>query len=398
MALMKKHIIIESLTYFAAACGILAVFNPAGAAETAALGDVITVKFDSLDSIAHDKEEITNAILFLNDFPMRGLHPVAPSYPSNSLRFELKRTVENRDQWRLLYKATEIWNPQLLPSVGFENDLKRVATAVSGSFTFQKVTSVVWVAIAVAIVVAVLLLLFIYGAKTNLLRDSTPIPEKQFKLKPIPLLKWLPGLNELRATGNDRPPFSLGRVQMAVWFVIIFISYIFLWLVLSERNSFNGTALSLLGIATATGLVSRGIDVGKRDNIRQLETEKSQLEARINELATMPQPLAPDLGAELITLKGRRDEILKKVSTATVPIADHATDGFLSDILSDENGISLQRLQMAGWTVVLALVFIGEVWNNLGMPDFDNTLLGLMGISSGVFLAFKVPEKGDVPN
>jgi len=376
---------------------MFAVAKPVDAAETVALGRVLTVTFDSLDNLVHDKQEITNAILFLNDFPMRDLHPVASSYPSNSLRFELKRTLENRDQWRLLYKATAIRKPLVLPRVGFETDLKHVATPVSGAFIFQKVSSPVWVGVASAIVVAVLFLLFVYGAKTNLLRDSTPIPEREFKLKPIPWFAWLPGLGELRATGKDRPPFSLGRVQMAVWFVVIFVSYIFLWLVLAERNGFNGTALALLGIATATGLVSRGIDVGKRDNIGQLEAEKSQVEARIREIQALPQPLAPNLNAELISHRTRLDEIGKKVSAATIPVADHTTDGFFSDILSDESGISLQRLQMVGWTLVLALVFIGEVWNNLGMPDFDNTLLGLMGISSGVFLAFKVPEKNDVP-
>jgi hypothetical protein len=27
------------------------------------------------------------------------------------------------------------------------------------------------------------------------------------------------------------------------------------------------------------------------------------------------------------------------------------------------------------------------------MPDFDNTLLALMGVSSGTYLGFKIPEK-----
>ena len=49
---------------------------------------------------------------------------------------------------------------------------------------------------------------------------------------------------------------------------------------------------------------------------------------------------------------------------------------------------------MAAWTVVLGLVFIVQVVNDLSMPDFSPTLLGLMGISSGTYIGFKLPGKG----
>ena len=45
------------------------------------------------------------------------------------------------------------------------------------------------------------------------------------------------------------------------------------------------------------------------------------------------------------------------------------------------------------WTLVLGIIFIASVYNNLSMPEFSSTLLGLMGISSGTYLGFKVPEK-----
>jgi hypothetical protein len=31
------------------------------------------------------------------------------------------------------------------------------------------------------------------------------------------------------------------------------------------------------------------------------------------------------------------------------------------------------------------------VWNRLALPEFDNTLLALMGISAGAYLGFKFP-------
>ena len=39
-------------------------------------------------------------------------------------------------------------------------------------------------------------------------------------------------------------------------------------------------------------------------------------------------------------------------------------------------------------------MFVHTVWTTLAMPDFDNTLLGLMGISSGTYIGVKMPEGG----
>jgi hypothetical protein len=44
------------------------------------------------------------------------------------------------------------------------------------------------------------------------------------------------------------------------------------------------------------------------------------------------------------------------------------------------------------WTIVLALVFVVSVYRLLGMPQFNDTLLALMGISSGTYLGFMIAE------
>ena len=69
-----------------------------------------------------------------------------------------------------------------------------------------------------------------------------------------------------------------------------------------------------------------------------------------------------------------------------------ASKRFLDDILSDENGVSFHRLQIAVWTLVLVIVFAFVVYDTLAMPSFDEKLLALMGISSGTYLGFKFPE------
>jgi hypothetical protein len=47
---------------------------------------------------------------------------------------------------------------------------------------------------------------------------------------------------------------------------------------------------------------------------------------------------------------------------------------------------------MATWTVVLGFVFAVAVYQSLAMPDFSATLLGLMGISAGTYVGFKIPD------
>ena len=81
-------------------------------------------------------------------------------------------------------------------------------------------------------------------------------------------------------------------------------------------------------------------------------------------------------------------------------IVDHSSPGstptasvsFFRDILSDGGTIALHRFQMVVWTVVLFFIFWGAVWSRLALPDFDATLLTLMGISAGAYLGFKFPE------
>jgi hypothetical protein len=68
------------------------------------------------------------------------------------------------------------------------------------------------------------------------------------------------------------------------------------------------------------------------------------------------------------------------------------SENFLTDILSDANGVSFHRYQIAMWTVVLVVIFGFEVWQNLAMPVFNSTLMGLLGLSAATYLGLKIPE------
>lgn len=65
---------------------------------------------------------------------------------------------------------------------------------------------------------------------------------------------------------------------------------------------------------------------------------------------------------------------------------------WLTDILSDNNGMSIHRFQMLVWTVFLVVYFICRVYMNLDLPQLGNELLALMGISNGTYLGLKISE------
>jgi hypothetical protein len=136
-------------------------------------------------------------------------------------------------------------------------------------------------------------------------------------------------------------PYSIGRFQLAFWSVLVAESYLFVWLLTGNLNTITASVLALVGIGSATALGGSLIDSGSKPE----------------------------------TAPGLRSR------------------GFLTDLLSDSSGISIHRFQILSWTLILGVIFCASVYKVLEMPEFSPALLGLMGISSGTYLAFKFPER-----
>jgi hypothetical protein len=139
-------------------------------------------------------------------------------------------------------------------------------------------------------------------------------------------------------------PYSLGRSQLAFWTFIISVSYIFIALVTGELAPLSTSTLILLGISGLTTAVAGTIDNSDKQNNNT-----------------------------------RQQDVYK-------------TDSFVNDILSDPKGVSVHRLQMVIFTLILGLFFIRQVFTTLQMPDFDNNLLTLMGLSSITYTGLKATE------
>lgn len=255
---------------------------------------------------------------------------------------------------------------------------------VPGSATLKLVdVNPAWFGLFIVFLIIAVIIFLLFALFSNLIRDPGP---EDARVK-----RW---------SRRFRRPFSLARTQMAVWFFVIIACYVFIWMVTGNGDSITGTVLGLMGISATTALGAVLIDNSKKDDRASLEAERQSVMTRISELETKAQAVPPtataDEMAELNLKRTRKQEIDQKLVTmpaAPTASAPRTTDGFLTDILSDADGVSFHRFQIAAWTVALSFIFLATVFNSLTMPDFNGTLLALMGISSGTYLGFKFPEK-----
>ncbi|MBV6645537.1 MAG: hypothetical protein KI790_08820 [Cyclobacteriaceae bacterium] len=153
-------------------------------------------------------------------------------------------------------------------------------------------------------------------------------------------------------SASDNKPFSFSRSQMAYWSFIVIASFMVIY-IMQDNNPdnptepiqiMNATALALIGISAATTTAGNLIDSG--DNTAE----------------------------------------------TTVRHQDEVSEGFLTDILSDGNGISIHRVQSLIFNLVYGLIFIQYVLRFNEMKEFDNNTLILLGISSGTYTLLKVNE------
>jgi hypothetical protein len=178
------------------------------------------------------------------------------------------------------------------------------------------------------------IIVILLGAKTTLLKDVV-VDQKAFT-----------DLANEQKIKNPESPYSWSRTQLAFWTVIIFSSFLYMLFKhdfdIPELNNVN---LILLGITVATTASAKLIDDS--------------------------QKLNPNLSQS------------------------YPSEGFLRDILSDKNGVSIHRLQHLLWTIALGIIYIQHVAAEKSLPDdtvLTDNLLILMGISTGAYVGIKTTE------
>jgi hypothetical protein len=278
---------------------------------------------------------------------------------------------DEKRAWVLIFTEARRQPNGIVPiSVGLPKELQPFA-----SEAFISLRIYPWYTLYVVVgLVLLLIAVLVLGWQSDLLRDVT----------------------HGRPAAPARPPYSLGRVQMAWWFCLVIAAYVYICLITKEINMLTGTAMALIGISAGTGLASVFVDTQKiADEENQkisLQSERGVVQARIALLTSAAPAAGTPEALELQDRQKRLAEINALLNKFPAVHVVPTSKGFL-DILKDGEGLSFHRFQIAVWTVVLGLVFIKSVFVDLVMPEFDTTLLGLMGISSGTYIGFKFPEK-----
>ncbi len=153
----------------------------------------------------------------------------------------------------------------------------------------------------------------------------------------------------------NKKPYSYSRSQLIWWTIIVITCFSVQFAYTGEIDGvMNKTALILIGISAGTTLAGRVIDNSQQTNPNTATTHQ-----------------------------------------------DDPSEGFWMDILSDQNGVSIHRFQAVIFNLVFGFAFVAQFVESLSgakigtaipLPEFGETALGLIGLSSGAYTALKFNE------
>jgi hypothetical protein len=358
------------------------------------------------------KLDASRYALFFNGREVKDLPDANYDPARQSLVFELRRDSVNKDLWTSLLGSPSPleFTRAVTVSLGERpSDSKQAALATIAGVSERadklqlKVLPPGRFAVAIALIATILWLVIARTATSTTLRDSL-LPQIAPKLQ----------------------TYSLARCQMAFWFVLIFCSFVFLYVITWDFNTISQQALALMGISGATALAAVAVDVAKDspadavnrglralglnsyEDVLRIQTERadrlSTLAAAQQQLSALPppppRPAQPT--AEWAALNQRVVQLQIEVQDRNTVLRTYhdrvglfITQGWFTDITTDQNGTAIHRLQVFCWTAILGGVFLIGVYRNLAMPEFSNTLLALLGISGAGYVGFKYPEKNN---
>jgi hypothetical protein len=305
--------------------------------KTNQLGHTVTLRITNLPNLLSNAHALQKPIvLFVEGKELNDVAPISLDQGSNTLSFQLQRTTRNKDVWTplLRYPMSEPIRP-----LKFSAGLLGTSPLLVGDPARDTWLWVIgwngWTVAWLVVFVLLLLIFLVLAVSSDVLRSP-----------------------ELDSAG--RHPYSLSRTQAAFWLFVTSMSFVFIWMVTGDLATLNASILALIGISSGTYLAST-----------LLETPGA---------TTSPAPAAAATPAS---------NLQKALNTIqSFPFIGR----FLGDILADRDGISVHRFQIFVWTIVLGIIFIVSVCNELSMPEFNATLLALMGISSATYVGAKLTQ------
>jgi hypothetical protein len=271
---------------------------------------------------------------YIDGRALSGVYPVAVNLRNATLQFHLRITPDNRTTWTHLLSPLVFQRPVRF-SVGLElQDPFETRFVLEDTPATLTVINPRWVALAAVVVTVFAVAFCALAARTTLLMERSD-----------------------HASGPVVLRFSLAKVQLALWFFVVFGAFLVIWLVTGNFNTINSAVLATLGISAGTALGDAYLK-----GARAVSPGSS---------AMPPAPWAADRPAQPTRQRALR---------------------FVREMVSDSEGYSIYRFQMLAWTAALVVVFLADVYDDLVMPSFGPELLYLLGLSSGTYVAHGVSD------
>jgi hypothetical protein len=386
-------------------------------------GDEIWVDIYNLERWRHELENekklpdqngIKDLVLYLNHRPLAGVAPVysyetsvwtprskdepPAEYKITTVYFPLVRNDASKPTWLHLLNQP-VFDRRVVVSVGFSNGEELRSELRPDAQGEQRLDQQFFLTIipkfrtAIGfIVILIALIAFCALARyTHIIRDT----------------------NAPRRPDGQRP-YSLAREQMAFWFFLVIASYFFLWVVTGNMNTLNASVLGLIGISAGTALGSAFVDASKPvlagssgnqpvvdvtrphlEVLAELKQLRADTQQELEALQKVRSTISPSDKEALDQNERQQNEVRERLANYRWQSAYFAWPtwkGVMYDLLAENNLISFHRFQIFVWTLILGIMFVANVYNELAMPEFSATLLGLLGISAGTYVGFKLPE------
>ena len=327
-------------------------------ADTLQLGDRLRVVVDSLQAaIAAHQVEAKNLILSLNGYVMRG---IPSERAQDTLIFTLERGDSSRAAWAALLGSPKARIRQMLVGIARPDGVgvPWANPAAARSIKFRLFTMMRFF-LAVALAAGLLARVLFLVTKRRMageIRQPLKLDTTGFVIK----------------VDEPQPAASLGQLQLLWWTYLIVCGFLFIWLLTGDYNGIvTSQALVLMGLSAATTAIAKGVG----------EAHSSHALRRIDELSQngrVPAATAPQK-TEIQQLIGRTGKRTDK--------------RFWHELFAADGGLNIQRVQFGIWTAVLGVAWVFAVYKRLSFPEFEPTLLTLMGISAGTYATLKVTER-----
>ncbi|MES2557702.1 MAG: hypothetical protein V4604_16210 [Bacteroidota bacterium] len=320
-------------------------FEPNSSGINVYPGDYIMVKIDrrDLDSV---RRNMSRYRLWIDGicFPNMSPHFINDSEPA--LIFQFERDTAETSPWQIMYSNPNYWrfHHRVNMNLGTLTTEYHNPDKKHQIILYTSIWWIPWVFYTLFIILVVLIIK--YGRA--FLKDTSFYASSGVKIgyKTIEVTDAEKGIINIREI-----PYSLARFQFLLWLIVIFFGILHIWIITDVLTSPSGSTLLLLGISGGTFYLGKIID--------------------------------KPAGGSTMTAT----EAVTKFETE----GEHSK-GLFYDMLNDGKSISLHRLQLLIFTVFLSCYFVMQVVGMLLMPQFDETMLALMGISSTMYAGVKTTE------